>query len=66
MKFVLTKTSDIDFREIIEINTLNDLMSLQEKYQHELIISIASSECDKRWFPETEGRYIEIYDFWRE
>ncbi len=64
MKFVLTKTSDGDFEEIVEINTLNDLMSLQEKYQHELIISIVSNECDKRWFPETEGRYIEIYDFW--
>lgn len=65
MKFTLCKTSD-DFKKIIEINTLEDLERLENKYKHELIISIVSDNFYKEIYPESDGRYIEIYDDYRE
>lgn len=66
MKFVLVKTSNDNFKKIIEINTLQDLERLQKKYRCELIVSIASAYVYEKVFPETNGRYIEIYDDYRE
>lgn len=66
MKFTLLKTSDDDFKKIIEINTLEDLERLENKYKRELIISIVSDDFDKEIYPKTDGRYIEIYDDYRE
>lgn len=66
MKFTLTKSSDYDFKQIIEINTLNDLERLQNKHKNELIINIISDNLTKDMYPETDGRYIEIYDDYRE
>lgn len=75
MKFTLLKVSDSDFREIMEINTLEDLKDLQEKYQneYELVISLADTDEDdntdkdnKYICPESDGRYIEIYDNYRD
>ena len=40
MKAVLTKASDIlHFKEIVEINTLEDLIKLKEKYNCPIIFS---------------------------
>jgi hypothetical protein len=66
MKFTLTKSSDNEFKKVIQINTLNDLEALQKKYKTELIIKIVSDNFDKDIYPETDGRYIEIYDDYRE
>lgn len=66
MKFVLLKVSDSDFREVIDINTLEDLKGLQEKYGYELIIYCAKTtdeiEDNRYTCSESDGRYIEIYD----
>lgn len=68
MKFTLFKTSDPDVREIIEINTLEELKDLQEKYQYELVIALANinEELYRYIYPESDGHYIEIYDDYRE
>lgn len=75
MKFTLLSVNDCDFREIIEINTLEDLQNLQEKYkEYELVIycpkttkDIDTDGIDNKYIcPESDGCYIEIYDNYRD
>lgn len=75
MKFTLLRVNDCDFREIIEINTLEDLQNLQEKYEeYELVIYCKPTkdidtdgmEDNKYICPESDGCYIEIYDNYRD
>lgn len=60
MKAVLTKASDIlHFKEIIEINTLEDLIKLKEKYNCPIIFSDAMSFSKEK---ETCPYELLIYD----
>lgn len=63
MKFVKTKSSDWDYREIIEINSLQDLLDLC-KNEGRFIINKTEYKGDK--YSKTDGWEIEIYDTWRE
>lgn len=53
MKFVVTKSSDWDYKEEVEINTLEEMKDFQIQSQHSLIVSFYA-------------RTIEIYDGYRE
>ena len=53
MKFVVTKSSDWDYREEVEINTLEEMKDFQIQAQHSLIVSFYAGT-------------IEIYDDYRE
>ena len=53
MKFLVTKASDLDYEEYVEINTLEELKALSDKYNEELVIN----------FDSTRGfNQITIYD----
>lgn len=62
MKFMLIKANDDDFKEEIEINTIEDLKRLQDKYQHELIIDFYGYDDEN----ECNCHTIEIYNDYRE
>ena len=53
MKFVVTKSSDWDYKEEVEINTLEEMKDFQIQTQHSLIVSFYAGT-------------IEIYDSYRE
>lgn len=55
MTFTLTKTSEWDFKETINIDTLEQLQELSAKYGTALVVSFFNA-----------GPTIEIYDDWRE
>ena len=65
MKFILKKASDCNFKEEIDINTLEDLKSLSDKYdREELIINFHPHSYLKNW--ESCTQEIKIYDYWIE
>ena len=53
MKFVVTKSSDWDYKDEVEINTLEEMKDFQIQAQHSLIVSFYAGT-------------IEIYDGYRE
>ena len=53
MKFVVNKSSDWDYKEEVEINTLEEMKDFQIQAQHSLIVSFYAGS-------------IEIYDCYRE
>ena len=53
MKFVVTKSSDWDYKEEVEINTLEEMKDFQLQAQHSLIVNFHAGT-------------IEIYDGYRE
>lgn len=53
MVFTLFKSSSWSFEDKIEINSLDDLKDLQDKYHHKLIIDL-------------NANVIEVYDDYRE
>lgn len=63
MKFVLTKTSSYNFCEIIEVNTLEELIKLIRDNGEKVVICLHENDILSHiyQFPE-----IEIYDDWRE
>ena len=63
MKFVITKSSDLDYKEEVEINTLDELKQLQEKY--------AIPEDDTCWknpslIIDFNDKSITVYDYYLE
>lgn len=59
MIFTLRKTSDWNFKESIDVDTLEQLRELSKKYDANLIINFGDVWTDEK--PE-----IEIYDDYRE
>lgn len=55
MKFVVTKSTDYNYKEEIELNTLEDLIAFVDKVEESVIIH--------RYGVKTS---LEIYDGWRE
>lgn len=55
MKAILSKTSEWEWKDEVEINTLDDLKKIQQKYGSKLIIGWTKDEL-----------LIEIYDAYRE
>lgn len=53
MVFTLFKSSSWSFEDKVEINSLDDLKDLQDKYHHKLIIDLYA-------------KVIEVYDDYRE
>lgn len=61
MKILLVKSSNKDFKEKREINSIEDLKNLQKEFGDALIIDFES--VDENNNPCVK---IEIYDDWRE
>jgi hypothetical protein len=62
MKFLVWRTSIDDNKYEVEINTLEELMTLVKDEKEEIIIGLESYGFDSKKY---DG-YIEIYDDWRE
>jgi len=62
MKFIVTKTSDYRYEEIVEINTLEELLEMYNKYG-DIIITDNFVNDEKYSDIKLE---IEIYDGYRE
>lgn len=63
MKFTLMKSSDWDFEETVEINTLEDLKELQDKYK---IPDNTETWKNPSLIINFNTHIIEIYDYYRE
>lgn len=63
MEFTLTKSSDCDFEEIVEINTLEDLKELQDKYK---IPDNPVNWTNPSLIINFNNHTIEIYDYYKE
>lgn len=63
MKFTLMKSSDWSFEETIEINTLEDLKELQDKYK---IPDNPEIWGNPSLIINFNTHIIEIYDYYRE
>lgn len=63
MEFTLRKASDWDFEETVEINTLEDLKELQEKYK---IPDNPGIWENPSLIINFNTHIIEIYDYYRE
>ena len=59
MKFEVTRTSDWDYKEEIEIDTLEQLMNFCK--ENGQIVLTPSAPVVRKYLPS-----IEIYDTWRE
>lgn len=55
-KFIVNKTSDWDYKEIVEINSIEELLTFRDNCHHPIIISTSVTGDNK----------IEIYDDYRE
>lgn len=77
MKFVVFKTSDVDFKEaeIVEIHTIEQLIDIanqQKNFQNEVIIGKNYFKYDNKLFFNIEAKFnqtdrwfIEIHNDWR-
>lgn len=63
MEFTLMKSSDWDFEETVEINTLEDLKGLQDKYK---IPDNTENWENPPLIINFNSHIIEIYDYYRE
>lgn len=63
MKALITKTSDWEYLEIKDVETIDDILSIH----HRLVLS-KLSDAEKEVYPNSENCEIkiEIYDDWRE
>ena len=69
MKFIVYRTSETERQVIREINSLDDLKSLQEEYKREYEESDDPDDyrwSDGRLIIDFESMVIEIYDYFRE
>ena len=64
MKFNVTQTSDLDYREQIEINTLEELLNFCKENGGQIVLTLCPSPSAK--VKRTYLPSIEIYDTWRE
>ena len=62
MKFILTKVSDWDLKDVIEINTLEELLEI---YKKNGTLVITDNWVNDEEFPDIKLE-IEIYDSYRE
>lgn len=60
MKALLKKSSDWEFRDEVEVETIEDILNIYHK-----VVLEKPDEYDKQEFPGCEVT-IEIYDYWRE
>lgn len=63
MEFTLIKSSDLDFEETVEINTLEDLKELQDKYK---IPDNPGNWENPALIINFNNHIIEIYNYYRE
>jgi hypothetical protein len=69
MKFTVYRTSKTENEVIREINSLDDLKTLQEEYKREYEESDDPDDyrwADERLIIDFESMEIEIYDYFRE
>lgn len=59
MKVHLEKASDWQFKEYIEINTLEDLIALQKKYKEDLVVNFTNNNYSKEPFITIYDDYLE-------
>ena len=69
MKFTVYRTSKTENEVIREINSLDDLKTLQEEYKREYEESDDPDDyrwADERLIVDFESMEIEVYDYFRE